>query len=170
MLKKWLSGFLAITLFSIILAGCAGGDTSEGGSGNDKVTVTLWHNWTGQDAKAVAMRKIIEDFRTAHPDIEVVDEGLPTDGLKTRLRTVAAANEMPDLFVMWPDAMTKEFVKGDLLQPINAELDAKPEWKDNFIPNALDGYTVDGNIYSVPMNLAPSSFIYYNEALSNSTT
>ena len=59
MLKKWLSGFLAITLFSIILAGCAGGDTSEGGSGNDKVTVTLWHNWTGQDAKAVAMRKII---------------------------------------------------------------------------------------------------------------
>lgn len=121
MLKKWLSGFLAITLFSIILAGCAGGDTSEGGSGNDKVTVTLWHNWTGQDAKAVAMRKIIEDFRAAHPDIEVVDEGLPTDGLKTRLRTVAAANEMPDLFVMWPDAMTKEFVKGDLLQPINAE-------------------------------------------------
>ncbi|WP_339169488.1 extracellular solute-binding protein [Paenibacillus sp. FSL R5-0341] len=165
MLKKWLSGFLAITLFSIVLAGCTGGDTSEGGSGNDKVTVTLWHNWTGQDAKAVAMRKIIEDFRAAHPDIEVVDEGLPTDGLKTRLRTVAAANEMPDLFVMWPDAMTKEFVKGDLLQPINAELDAKPEWKDNFIPNALDGYTLDGNIYSVPMNLAPSSFIYYNEAL-----
>ncbi|QLG41529.1 extracellular solute-binding protein [Paenibacillus sp. E222] len=165
MLKKWLSGMLAMTLFSIVLAGCGGGDSSEGSDSKDKVTVTIWHNWTGQDAKAVAMRKIIEDFRGSHPDIEVVDEGLPTDGLKTRLRTVAAANEMPDLFVMWPDAMTKEFVKGDLLQPINAELDAKPEWKDNFIPNALDGYTVDGDIYSVPMNLAPTSFIYYNEAL-----
>lgn len=64
----------------------------------------------------------------------MVDEGLPTDGLKTRLRTVAAADEMPDLFVMWPDAMTKEFVKGDLLQPIDDELNANPDWKNGFIP------------------------------------
>src|SRR5690606_18795778 len=111
------------------------------------------------------MRQLLDDFRAAHPEIELEDEGLPTDGLKTRLRTVAAANEMPDLFVMWPDAMTKEFVKGDLLQPINEFIDSKPEWKDNFIPNALDGFTVDGGIYAVPMNLAPTSFIYYNQAI-----
>lgn len=73
-----------MALFSIVLAGCGGGDSSEGSDSKDKVTVTIWHNWTGQDAKAVAMRKIIEDFRASHPDIEVVDEGLPTDGLKTR--------------------------------------------------------------------------------------
>lgn len=144
---------------------CGGSGTSGNNEDSEKVSITIWHNWTGQDAKAVAMRGIIEQFRSDHPNIEVIDEGLPSDGLRTRLRTVAAADEMPDLFVMWPDAMTKEFVKGDLLQPINEELDQNPEWKDKFIPNALEGYTVDGNIYSVPMNLAPSSFIYYNEAL-----
>src|SRR5690606_27834030 len=82
-----------------------------------------------------------------------------------RLRTTAAANEMPDLFVMWPGAMTKEFVDGDLLQPINDFLDQHPDWKNNFIENALDDYTIDGNIYTVPMNLAPSSLVYYNQAL-----
>lgn len=155
-------------MLALLLAGCGGGgETAGSGSGNggEKVSISIWHNWTGQDAKAVAMRKIIEDFRAQNPDIEVVDEGLPTDGLKTRLRTVAAADEMPDLFVMWPDAMTKEFVKGDLLQPIDDELNANPDWKNGFIPNALDGYTVDVKIYSVPMNLAPSSFIFYNDTL-----
>ncbi|MEF2966284.1 extracellular solute-binding protein [Paenibacillus sp. M1] len=165
-MNKWISMLCAVSLLALLLAGCGGNGADEKNGGNgDKVSITIWHNWTGQDAKAVAMRQIIEDFQADNPDIEVIDEGIPTDGLKTRLRTVAAADEMPDLFVMWPDAMTKEFVKGGLLQPINDELDAKPEWKNNFIPNALDGYTVDGNIYSVPMNLAPSSFIYYNDAL-----
>lgn len=165
-MKKWSIVLSLCLLISVIAAGCGGGSgTSGNNEDSEKVSITIWHNWTGQDAKAVAMRGIIEQFRADHPNIEVIDEGLPSDGLRTRLRTVAAADEMPDLFVMWPDAMTKEFVKGDLLQPINEELDQNPEWKDKFIPNALDGYTVDGNIYSVPMNLAPSSFIYYNEAL-----
>lgn len=170
--QKWIAMICSTAMLALLLAGCGGGgETAGSGSGNgggnggEKVSISIWHNWTGQDAKAVAMRKIIEDFRAQNPDIEVVDEGLPTDGLKTRLRTVAAADEMPDLFVMWPDAMTKEFVKGDLLQPIDDELNANPDWKNGFIPNALDGYTVDGKIYSVPMNLAPSSFIFYNDTL-----
>lgn len=166
--QKWIAMICSAAMLALLLAGCGGGgETAGSGSGNggEKVSISIWHNWTGQDAKAVAMRKIIEDFRAQNPDIEVVDEGLPTDGLKTRLRTVAAADEMPDLFVMWPDAMTKEFVKGDLLQPIDDELNANPDWKNGFIPNALDGYTVDGKIYSVPMNLAPSSFIFYNDTL-----
>lgn len=162
---KGLAFMVMAAMLALLLAGCGGNETSGNGDKMEKVSITIWHNWTGQDAKAVAMRKIIEDFRTENPAIEVIDEGLPTDGLRTRLRTVAAADEMPDLFVMWPDAMTKEFVKGNLLQPIDEELNANSEWKNNFIPNALDGYTVDGKIYSVPMNLAPSSFIYYNDAL-----
>ncbi|AFH63363.1 extracellular solute-binding protein [Paenibacillus caseinilyticus] len=170
-MKKITSFSAAMLAVSVLLAGCGGGDPAAEGSGSasggadGKVKLTLWHNWSGQDAKAVAMRKILDDFKAANADIELEVEGLPTDGLKTRLKTVAAANEMPDLFVMWPDAMTKEFVAGNLLQPVNEFLDSKPEWKNNFIPNALDGYTVDGKIYSVPMNLSPSSFIYYNQAL-----
>ncbi|EES71686.1 MULTISPECIES: extracellular solute-binding protein [Paenibacillus] len=78
------------------------------------------------------MRGILDQFSQDHPNINLEIEGLPTDGLKTRLRTAAAANEMPDLFVMWPDAMTKEFVKVDLLQPINDFLDSNADWRDNF--------------------------------------
>jgi raffinose/stachyose/melibiose transport system substrate-binding protein len=169
-MKKLTLVSTALLATTVLLAGCGSGsdetasDTNKAGS-DAKVKLTIWHNWSGQDAKAVAMRKILDDFQAQNKDITLEIEGLPTDGLKTRLKTVAAANEMPDLFVMWPDAMTKEFVSGKLVQPINEFLDSKPEWKNNFIDGAFDGYTVDNNIYSVPMNLSPTSFIYYNKAL-----
>jgi raffinose/stachyose/melibiose transport system substrate-binding protein len=165
-MKKWKTAGISLTILSTLLAACgANADEAEQSSGKEKITLSVWHNWTGQDAKAIAMRGILDKFQAEHPDIKLEIEGLPTAGLKTRLRTVAAANEMPDLFVMWPDAMTKEFVKGGLLQPIDDFLNSKPDWKNNFIPNALDGFTVDGKVYSVPMNLAPTSFIYYNQSL-----
>ncbi|WP_020615033.1 extracellular solute-binding protein [Paenibacillus daejeonensis] len=166
-MRRWTKTAAGLLLSSMVVVSACGGNggNNEGGTAGDKVKLTVWHNWTGQDGKAIAMRGLLEQFEADHPNIELETEGLPTDGLKTRLRTVAAANEMPDLFVMWPDVMTKEFVGGDLIQPINDYLDSKPEWRDNFIENALDGYTVDDNIYSVPMNLAPTSFIYYNQAI-----
>ncbi|MCM3634849.1 extracellular solute-binding protein [Paenibacillus camelliae] len=154
-------------LIVVLLAACGSNSSSDGSTNKstEKITLTIWNNWSGQDAKAVAMRKILEDFQSENPNITLEIEALATDGLKTRLRTAAAADEMPDLFVMWPGAMTKEFVQGDLLQPINEFLDQNAEWKNNFIENALVDFTVEDNIYSVPMNLAPSSLLYYNEDL-----
>lgn len=171
-MKKLFKAGLSTALVAGLLAGCGAAEQAQGTSGTngsaksqEKVTLTVWNNWSGQDAKAVAMRKILDDFKASHPNVDLQVEALPTDGLKTRLRTAAAADEMPDMFVMWPDAMTKEFVNAKLLQPIDEFLNSKPEWKNNFIPNALDGFTVDGKTYSVPMNLAPTSFVFYNQAI-----
>ncbi|MBB6732471.1 extracellular solute-binding protein [Cohnella zeiphila] len=155
-------------LLAALAAGCGIGTYTPpqpAGGRQQTVRLTLLHNWTGQDAKAIAMRRILNEFRTAHPDVRLEDVGLPTDVLKVRLRTLAAADEMPDLFVMWPGSMTTDFVKGGLLQPVNDLLDGKPEWRDRFIPHAFDGFTVNGGIYSVPMNLAPTSILYYNQEL-----
>lgn len=165
-MKIGIARVIVMFISIVLLAGCLDGNNDAGIKVQpEKIKITIMHNWTIEDGKALAMRGVIENFRASHPDLIVEEEGLSTDGLKARLRTLAAADEMPDLFVMWPDAMTRDFVKGDLLQPINELLDNKPEWKNNFIPHAFDDYTVDGKIYTVPMNLAPTSLIYYNKAL-----
>jgi raffinose/stachyose/melibiose transport system substrate-binding protein len=164
-------GWIVMMIFALGLSSCNGGLVTNGQGNPDKsntsvqVKLTVMHNWVGQDGKSIAMRQILDEFRASHPNVIVEDEGLVTEGMKTRLRTLAAADEMPDLFVMYPDAMTKDFVKGDLIQPIDDFLDSKPEWRDNFISNAFTDFTVDDHIYTVPMNLAPTSLIYYNEAL-----
>lgn len=170
MSKQNMSKLLSVFIILMLLTGCSGwfsvqpsGDEIE--LEQERIKLTLWHNWVGQDGKAIAMRGILDQFRSEHPEVLLEDEGMPTDGLKTRLRTVAAADEMPDLFVMFPNVMTREFVAGDLIQPIDDFLNSRPEWKSGFITGALEPFTVWGKTYSVPMNLAPTSLIYYNQAL-----
>lgn len=169
-MRIW-QGWIVIMIFTLVLTSCSGElvsneqGNSDDSNISDPVKLTVMHNWVGQDGKSIAMRQILDEFRDTHPHIILEDEGLVTEGMKTRLRALGAADEMPDLFVMWPDAMTKDFVKGDLIQPIDDFLNSKPEWRDNFLPKSFTDFTVDGHIYTVPMNLAPTSLIYYNEAL-----
>jgi len=169
-MRKW-RGSIVIMIITLVLTSCSGGLDTNGQGSPDKsepvdiVNLSIMHNWVGQDGKAIAMRQILDEFRAANPAIILEDEGLVTEGMKTRLRALAAADEMPDLFVMWPDQMTKDFVQGDLIQPIDDFLNSKPEWRDNFLPKSFADFTVDNHIYTVPMNLAPTSIVYYNEAL-----
>jgi raffinose/stachyose/melibiose transport system substrate-binding protein len=165
--RRCLSAILLLVLFISACGNLESRNPAETRSTpiRDPIKLIVWHNWVGQDGKAIALRGILEQFRKEHPDIQLIDEGIPTEGMRSRLRAVAAADEMPDLFVMFPGIMTKELVEGDLIQPIDEFLDQHSDWVTNFISGAFDSYTVDGKIYSVPMNLAPTSIIYYNQAI-----
>ncbi|MFB9279496.1 extracellular solute-binding protein [Cohnella cellulosilytica] len=158
---------LLIGLLVLLAAGCGKPLRSDPAApaddvAKDQIKLTIWHNWVGQDGKAIAMRGILNEFRDAHPDVRLTDEGMPTDSFKSRIRTAAAADELPDLFVLFPGTMTKELVAADLIQPIDDFLDGRPDWRNGFPPDKLDGYRVNDLVYAVPMNLAPTSLIYYN--------
>ncbi|MFC5405288.1 extracellular solute-binding protein [Cohnella soli] len=175
-MKKKLT-VLATTLVtaSLVLAACGskndGGNASNAPSGSsdngnkEKVTLSIWHNYTGDDQRATTMRAILDEYKKSHPNVELDVQAIPPDGYRTRLKTVAAANEMPDLFVMWPGVMTKEFQAGNLLQPINELLDKQPDWKNGFLPGSFDGFTIGSDIYSAPIALSPTSILYYNKSI-----
>lgn len=178
-MRKWLiTGSALVLSASLALTGCGSNDgNNAAGSNNakpteangdkpaEKVKLSVWHNYTGDDGRATTMRAVLDEFQKAHPNVELDVQGIPPDGYRTRLKTVAAANEMPDLFVMWPGVMTKEFQAGDLIQPINELLDQKTEWRDGFLPGSFDGFTIDSNIYSAPMALSPTSILFYNKSI-----
>lgn len=178
-MRKWLiTGSALVLSASLALTGCGSNNGNDaagsnnanpteanGGKPAEKVKLSVWHNYTGDDGRATTMRAVLDEFQKSHPNIELDVQGIPPDGYRTRLKTVAAANEMPDLFVMWPGVMTKEFQAGDLIQPINELLDQKTEWKDGFLPGSFDGFTIDSNIYSAPMALSPTSILFYNKSI-----
>ncbi|WP_028544085.1 extracellular solute-binding protein [Paenibacillus taiwanensis] len=170
-MRKSLLLVLVMMVAVSVFTACSGSQntgkgTSDGGTGKEeKVALSLWHNFTGDDLRARTMREIVDKFKNDHPNIDLNIQAIPPDGYKARLKTVAAANEMPDVFLMWPGTMTKEFQGGDLLQPINELLDSKSEWKSGFLPGSFDGFTIDNQIYSAPMGLSPTSILYYNQAI-----
>ncbi|NQX70995.1 ABC transporter substrate-binding protein [Paenibacillus ferrarius] len=178
-MKKSLIMTLAATMSLALLAGCGASGTTEGAKGSaapkstdtgkpaEKIKLSLWHNYTGEDLRAKKMREYMEKFKKDHPNVELDIQGIPPDGYRARLKTVAAANEMPDLFVMQPGVLTKELVAGGLIQPVNELLDSKPEWKNGFMPGSFNDFTIDGKIYSAPMALSPTSILFYNKEIFN---
>ncbi|MCR8630910.1 extracellular solute-binding protein [Paenibacillus radicis (ex Xue et al. 2023)] len=170
---SWSSGMFILLLICSIGAGCTlvstpeiQTDTMKGGAdGKNKIVLTVWHDWMGQDSTSETMRKLLERFQKDNPHVELRAQPIIRDVYRSRLKTMASAGELPDVFLIWPDSMTREFVRGGLIQPIDDLLKAKPEWTAGFMPRSFDSFTVDGSKYSVPMSMAPSSFIFYNQAI-----
>ncbi|KAA0966950.1 extracellular solute-binding protein [Sporosarcina sp. ANT_H38] len=151
-----------------MLAGCtdSGGKSDSKESSGDEASISIWHNFAGDDLRARTVREMIAQFQEDHPDVKVDAQAIPVDGYRQRISTVAAADELPDVFLTYPGSFTEEFHKGGLIQPITTLFDENSEWKDSFLEGAIKPYELeDGEIYSAPVAMSATSFLYYNKQL-----
>jgi raffinose/stachyose/melibiose transport system substrate-binding protein len=172
-MTKTFNVLIAVLTLCLIVTGCGGGggsdtgaagNTGSGGNG-EKITLSIWHNYSGDDLRAQTMRRLIDEFQQEHPDVTVDSQPIPTDAYRQRIQTVAAAKEMPDLFLTYAGSFTDEFQKAGLIQPITSVLEEHKDWADGFLPGATDIYTYDGEVYSVPVAMSATSFLFYNKEL-----
>ncbi|RUT38613.1 extracellular solute-binding protein [Paenibacillus anaericanus] len=163
---------LMLLVMAFILAACGSSSGSNNKAGeevtnkDEKVKLSIWHNFAGDDLRAKTVRGLIEKFAQDNPNIELDAQAIPPDGYRQRLSTVAAGNELPDLFFVYAGSHSTELYKAGLLQPITEVVDANPEWKDNFLPGAFDPYTFEPDkIYTAPIGMSATSILYYNTSL-----
>jgi len=162
--KRWVFLVLALALCLTLVFG---GGKSEPASKKEggKVKFTLWHAYVGTDQRAPFMEERMASFRAQNPNFEIEEQKIARDQYQTKLKTAAAAGQLPDAFQCWPNAMTREFATAGLLSEINDLLAANPEWKNSFVNRAFDEFTVDGKVYSAGLGISVCSIIYYNKAL-----
>jgi len=170
--KKIAASLASIVALSTLAAACGtpadtgtktGGDATQAPA--QKVKLTVWHNYSGDDLRAKAVRGQIDKFKAAHPEVELDAQAIPPDGYRQRLKTVAAANEMPDVFFTNSGSMIKEFYDGGLIQSIMPLLNKQTEWKNNFTPGAFDPLSFNNEVYAVPVNASVTSLFFYNKTL-----
>ncbi|MEK8132860.1 extracellular solute-binding protein [Paenibacillus filicis] len=173
-MKKRITASLASVLALSTLVACSqapagGGEVKSGGEKKEapaeKVKLSVWHNFSGDDLRAKAVRAQIEKFQKDHPDIELDAQAIPPDGYRQRVKTVAAANEMPDVFFAHAGTGIKEYFDGGLLQPITPLVNKHPEWKNNFMEGALEALSFNNEVYAVPINASVTSLFFYNKSL-----
>ncbi|GAB6991997.1 extracellular solute-binding protein [Paenibacillus pini] len=163
---------LLLLIMTFILAACGdSGSTNKAEEGtttkkDEKVKLTVWHNFAGDDLRAKAVRGLIEKFQADNPNVELDAQAIPPDGYRQRLSTVAAGNELPDLFFVYAGSHSAELYKAGLLQPITEVVDQNPEWKGKFLPGAFDPFTFEpGQVYTAPIGMSATSILYYNTTL-----
>ena len=172
MKKKLLAAMLCVAMAATSLVGCGGsGDSgkdtdtaksSEKGSDEEKVELTIWETSRNKDDWYTSMEK---KFLEEHPNItlnKVVKEGDPGN----EFYQAVASGTAPDL-VNCSFTMMDSYITSGILEPLNQYTDKWDEW-GNFTKEYVDMFTKDGKVYGVPNQVAPMLF-GYNKALFEET-
>ena len=167
MKKKLLAAMLCVAMAATSLVGCGGsGDSgkdtdtaksSEKGSDEEKVELTIWETSRNKDDWYTSMEK---KFLEEHPNItlnKVVKEGDPGN----EFYQAVASGTAPDL-VNCSFTMMDSYITSGILEPLNQYTDEWDEW-GNFTKEYVDMFTKDGKVYGVPNQVAPMLFGYNKE-------
>lgn len=135
---------------------------------NEPVKLSFIHMFPNEDTEgnSIAFHKALDKFKADNPNVTIDEEALSHDNYETKVRTLAAGNELPDIFIV-KGSMTGMFIDNKLINPVDDVLNADPEWKNSFLQGAFDDFKVDGKSYGIPFQMLNTHLIYYNKKLLN---
>ena len=107
-------------------------------------------------------QSVADAYMALNPKVKIEIQAESDQGVKDKLRVLAASNSLPDIYFSWAGDFTKKFVRGDLAKDLTG--DVTGAWKDSFTPAALDAYTYDGKLYGVPITL-DAKYLVFNKKL-----
>ena len=152
----WVRGFLILCL--VFSSGC--GKTS-GKGGPTEVKVTFW----GAPEEVDIITHSIEDWQNAHPHIKVVFEHTPYTGYDSKILTRIAGGAAPDIITTEVNYFVT-FASKNVLETLTPLIQNDPEFHvTDFFPQIVDRFTVNGNLYAVPRDVAPFACVFYNKEL-----
>jgi multiple sugar transport system substrate-binding protein len=146
---------IMVLLLALTAASCGGSDAS----GDIRFLVF------GEPAELQAFRNVVKEFRRIEPDISVtLVEASDRDDLIARVSTSFAGGQPPDLFLI-NYRFYGQFAARGVLEPIQSRLDESEAFdEEDFYPQALDAFRVDGELVCLPQNIS-SLVVYYNRDL-----
>lgn len=123
--------------------------------------ITFLHKYS-DPRYAPYFEQVVAAYMAENPKVEIEIQAESDQGVKDKLRILAASNQLPDVYFSWAGDFTKKFVRGDLAKDLTG--DVTGEWKDSFTPAALEAYTYDGKLYGVPITL-DAKYMVFNKQL-----
>jgi glucose/mannose transport system substrate-binding protein len=164
-MRRRCGGLIAVGMAVVLLAaqGCSSEDGDSADAGNDKVEVFSW--WIGEGEEE-GLNALIDDFKAENPGIEFINatvSGGAGENAKSVLATRLESDDPPDSYQAHAGLELASDIKADRLQDLNSLYDEQG-WRTKIPKGLLDAITVDGKIYSVPVNIHRANLIWYNPA------
>lgn len=146
-----------------LAAGCSsGGGTTSSDPGNAEITFMGW----GSPQEVEVFDAMIDQFEAANPGTTVEYINVPSADFPTKLQTMIASGNTPDVFYLQPENVMPYAQAGiiaDLSDYVadNDQFDASNVWA-----KAIDMYRYDGTtpgvgaVYGLPKDIGPFSLAY----------
>ncbi|MGH9245017.1 MAG: ABC transporter substrate-binding protein [Acidimicrobiales bacterium] len=165
-LKGALLGAGAVA-FPGVLAACGDDDGDGGGGGGDasgELEVFSW--WTGGGEEA-GLNEMIAIWENEHPDVEFVNAAVAGGAGSNAMAVLTqrlGAGDPPDSFQGHAGAELADYINAQQLEAVNFIYEEEG-FTDVFPQQLVDQITVDGNIYSVPVNIHRANMLWFNPGL-----
>lgn len=170
MLKRILCGVLSMTL-TLSLAACGqapaeskqpenGGEAKEPAATGETTEVSMY-TWWG-DSEQDLGEAIVKDFEKEHPEIDVKENYIPYNDYLSKINTLIAAKQTPDVFLIQEFLANEWGTKGVAkdLRPLYEAQGLTPE--DLYLPTAM--YRTDNSLWGVNPSLT-TICLFYNKTL-----
>jgi len=169
--KKRLAFLLAGTLM-LSLAACGGtatkdsteGSTAAGSSSAtaNQIELKFSHIWgSASDPFTPAAKKVLQDYEAANPNVKITVDTNENEAYKTKVKAMAAANELPDLFSTWGGGFSQPFIDSNSVLAIDQYL--TDEIKSKLVNGAFNNVTYNNKIYGVPFALSAGALFVNTE-------
>ncbi|MDR1807608.1 MAG: extracellular solute-binding protein [Propionibacteriaceae bacterium] len=176
-LKKTTAGVAAVLALTLGFAGCSSGSGSSGetsaagGSETtttqtsepaaESVTMTFWHNGTGEKATTY-WENTVKDFEAANPGVTIEIQVVQNEDLDGKLQTAMQAGTTPDIFLQRGGGKMAEMLAAGQVMDITDLIDA--DIKAAYGEGAFGFDSLNGRIYAMPMSVQPEG-LWYNQDL-----
>ena len=168
-MRKKLMGTGITVLLLLMVAGpvlAAGQD--EEAAGGQPVTIDFMHFNIREEGGNEGFFAALDQFREENADIVIREDVVQHDQYHgSKFKTLAAANELPDLFML-NSMELRGTVKQDMLMDWTPILDANPEWKESFVPGLLTEVMALDRVWAIPRGLIANNAVYYNSEILSS--
>lgn len=140
------------------------GDTGADGAVSGDFEFFSW--WTG-GGDSEGKEALLALFEEQNPDVDVIDSAI-AGGAGTNAQAELAnrllADDPPDSYQRHAGAELLADIEAGEVEDVSFLYDEEG-WRDVFPEGLLDRITVDGKIYSVPVNIHRSNLLWYNPAV-----
>lgn len=178
MKKKLLGALLSVAMISSLLAGCGGSTTTDGSSASNESTpasssaaassdavtpdtdgaytgeLEIMHYSTSEESEgnggSDGFRTVLTEWDEAHPDITLTQNVLANAEYKTQIATLAAADDLPDVFLL-QGMNTVAWAEQGLILDLTDIIKESPYAADYNDAYFTPFKTADGKIYGFPV-------------------
>jgi multiple sugar transport system substrate-binding protein len=166
MKKAYLASMIALSLATVVVAGCGSSTSSSGNSGKQQTTIYL-QMWEGPEGEA--MRPLVNEWNQTMAQktgITVQYTLLSRNGYADKLTSqLLSKNSVPD--IVYPMSwFIPQYAKAGALQPLGSYIKNDPNFDVNdFFPAALKTGQYDGEQYGIPIDMSEPVLFYRKDLI-----
>lgn len=160
-MKKFLKGLTLLSAPFLLVACENNGERTEGTDNADSDTITLWVQFSEEDAEGQVMVNSIKEFNETNPDgltaeVQYIPRSGSGGGYEDSLNAALTTNTLPDVFTL-DGPNNAAYAKSGMLQPLEEHLSNI----DDFLPSIIEQGTYEDELYSIGFSESGVG-IYYN--------